>query len=356
MLLVIPDTNILFSDQFLEGALVNTILAAEDRSDIRLVIPEIVVDELRNLVEERLEATIKGADRLRHDFAKLSGLSPYSVDIMISCDQRKAVLDRFESRIQQLAKEGRILNYPSPSPKELAHRSIKVKVPFREEDRGMRDTLIWLTAKDCAVQGTSTGSKVILVSKDKAFWDEKKKSLNESLVTELEDAGIPLDSITILDSLQNVIDTFISGKLPDVEWVKGAIERGQIDDFTTESDKVLISVTDWINHNAEILDVGGYLLVEFDVVEEVSLDSIERALDLGSGEVLVESEWICNVSAEGYGNPHFGNNLRVELRFKLSSIVKIDNDPLSVISHEVTDMEVVYLSETQHAEFRGVNF
>ena len=350
MLLVIPDTNVLFSDQFLEGVLVNTILAAEDRSDIRLVIPEVVADELRNHVEERLEATIKNADRLRHDFAKLSGLSPYAIDIIINFEQRKAVLDRFESRIQQLAKEGRILKYPSPSPKELANRSIKVKVPFREEDRGMRDTLIWLTAKDCALEGTSTGTKVTLVSNDKTFWDEKKGNLNESLVTELEDAGIPLDSITILDSLQNVIDTFVSGKLPDVEWVKVAIEGGQIDDFTTENDTVLLSATDWIHHNTEILDDGGYLLVEFDVVEEVFLDSIERALDLGAGEVLVESEWTCNVSAEGYDNPHFGNYLRVELQFKLSSIVKVDNDRLSVKSHEVTDMGVVDVIETQPDE------
>ena len=99
MLLVIPDTNILFPDPFLEGALVKTILAAEDRSDIRLVIPETVVDELRNHVEEKLQATIKDADKLRRDYAGLSGTSPNSVD---NFGQKN--LDRFDNRIQELAK------------------------------------------------------------------------------------------------------------------------------------------------------------------------------------------------------------------------------------------------------------
>ena len=113
-MIVIPDTSALFSDPFLEGALVKTILVAEDHMDIRLVIPTIVVDELRNHVEERLAASVKAADKVRRDYAWLSGLDPDSVEIKISSDQRKAVLNRFDLRIQQLAREGRILNYPSP--------------------------------------------------------------------------------------------------------------------------------------------------------------------------------------------------------------------------------------------------
>ena len=286
---------------------------------------------------------------MRRDYATLSGLHPYSVDIMISSDQRKAVLDRFDRRIQQLTKEGRILNYPSASPKELAHRSIKVKAPFQDKDRGMRDTLIWLTAKDRAIQGAGAGLQITLVSEDKAFWDKDKRKLDQSLVGELEDAGIPLDSITVRRNLQDVIETFVSANLPNVQWVRVAIEGGQLADFTASSDTVLLKVTDWILDNPELFEVGGYTFVAFDIVEEVFLHSIERALDLGGGEVLVESKWTCDVAAEGYENPHFGDNLRLTLRFALSSIVKVDNDCLSVRSHEVTDMEVVDVIETQRA-------
>ena len=341
ILLVIPDTNALYSDPFLEGVQVKTILVAESHTDIRLVIPELVIDELRNHVEERLRATIKDADKVRRDYATLSGLDPYSVGIMISSDQRKAVLDRFDRRIQQLVEEGRILSYPTPSPKELAHRSIKVKAPFQGKDRGMRDTLVWLTAKGRAVQGAGIGSKIALVAEDKAFWDKDKRKLAEGLEGELKDAGVPLDTITLHHNLQDVIRTFVSGKLPHVEWVRVAIEGGRVDDFTACSDTVLLEVTDWIVNNPDILEVGGYLFVDFDIIGEVTLCSVEQVLDLGNGEILVDSKWICNVAAEGYDNPHFGHNLSVELEFDLSSIIKVDNDLLTVSAHEVADIEVV---------------
>ena len=332
-MLIMPDTTVLFSDLFLERPVVMTILAAENQTGIRLVIPEVVVDELRNHVEERLDATVKATDKVRRQYVGLSGLEPYSVDLMIDADQKQAVLDRFERRIQQLDKEGRILTYPSPSPKDLAQRSIKGQLPFLDKDRGMRDTLIWLTAKECAIRGAGSGKKITLVSNDKAFWDKDKKKMREGLAAELEDAGIPPDSIAVRPALQDVIDTFVSGKLPLAEWASVAIQGGQIDDFTTSSDVVLLKATDWIYDNPEILEVGGaYIFVEFDIVEEVVFHSIEQALDTGGGEALVESKWTCDVAAEGYDNPHFGDNLRIKLEFNLSSIVKIDEDCLSVQS------------------------
>ena len=346
-MLIIPDTNVLYSDPFLEGPLIRTILAAESHTGIRLVIPEIVVDELRNHVQERLETAITDADKVRRDYARLSGLNPYSVDFMVSSDQRKVVIDRFDRRIQQLAEEGRILNYPSPSPKELACRSIKGRAPFQGKDRGMRDTLIWLTAKDRAIQDAGAASKITLVAKDGAFWDKDKRKLNEGLGRELENAGIPSDSITVRRSLQDVIDTFVSGDLPHVEWVRVAIEGGQVDDFTSASDVVELKVTDWMYEHPEILEVGDYYFADFDVVEEVLLSDIERALNLGEGEVLVESDWTCDVVAEGFDNPHFGKRLRVEIHFRLNSIIKVDDSCLVVRSHEITDVEVVNVIEAR---------
>lgn len=349
MLLVIPDTNTLFSDPFLEGPLIRTILAAENQTNIRLVISEVVVDELRNKVEERLKQNVEDARKVRRDYARLSGLNPYAVDFSVSPEQRRAVLERFDQRMAQLTKEGRILKYPSPSLKELACRSIKSQAPFQDKDRGMRDTLIWLTVKECAISGTSAGSTIALVTQDGAFLDRDKTKLNESLMREVADAGIPLDSITVYPTLQGVIDTFISGKLPHVEWVKVAIEGGRIDDFTNSSDAVSLKVTDWIYDNPDILESGDYEFVEFDVVEDVVFCGTEQEIDSGSGEVIVVSEWICNVAADGYLSPYFSENLTVALRFTLVSTVKVENDLLSVIFHEVTDVDVVSVSETEQS-------
>ena len=345
-MLVLPDTNILFSDPFLEGAQVRTILAAENYTDLQLVIPRVIVDELRNHVEERLKKIVDDQDKVRREYAKLSGFHPYYLNFMIDAHKKQAVLDRFERRLQQLEKEGRILCYPSTSPKELTYRSIKMKAPFQENDKGMRDTLIWLTAKERVAQGKPTGTTIILVAKDKAFWDKDKKNLNEGLVEELKDASLPLDSITISNDFQEIVRTHIYGKLPQVEWVEVAIKGGKVADFTDSSETVQLEVADWILKNDAILDVGGYIFVDFDVVQEVFLANIEGAFDLGNNEVLVNSRWTCDVAAQGFENYHFGNSMLLTLELELSSIIKTNEDCLSVKSHEVIDMEVITFKET----------
>ena len=344
-MLVIPDTNVLFSDPFLDGPLIRTILAAENQTGIRLAIPEVVVDELRNHVEERLNKTVEDAAKVRSAYAGLSGQNPYAIDFNVSLDQRRAVLDRFDKRIQKLSQEGRILKYPSPTPKELTLRSIKGQAPFQANDRGMRDTLIWLTAKECTMQRPGGDHDVALVSEDKAFWDKDRKKLNDSLMRELRDAGVPIDSVTGYSSLQKVIETFVSGKLPQAEWVKVAIEGDQVADFTASSDVVLLKVTDWIYDNPEILEVGDYIVVEFDVVEDAVFRRVKSTLDLGHNEVLVNSEWTCEVAAEGHDNPHFGNSIGISLQFELSSIIQVENDHLSASSHQVNDVHVLDVIE-----------
>ena len=350
-MLVVPDTNTLYADQFLEGPLVRTILAAEGRTNLRLAIPEVVLDELRGHIERELKKTVDDASKVRRDYARLRGVDPYLVNVMIDSDQRRAVLDRFEQRVKQLAEEKRILGYPSISPKELSQRAVSGQLPFQSRDRGLRDTLIWLTVKEYLVGAKDMGMLVALVTDDKAFLDATKSKLNESLARELIRDGISLDSIDVQPSLQNAINAYISSNLSSVEWVATAIEGGKIEDFAGTNEVVLLKVTDWILQNPEMFGephgpISGYLYFEFDVVEGIQLEGIERALDLGSGEVLVDSRWVCDAAVEGFDNPVFGNNLTVELEVGLSSIVVSKADRLTVRSHEVTDVTAVDFSRS----------
>ena len=343
---IVPDTNVLYTDPFLEGPLVRTILASESRTNIRLVIPEIVVDELRGHVEQELKKTVDDADRIRRDYVRLRGSSPYSVNLLIDPEQRQAVMDRFDRRAQQLVSEDRILGYPSVSTKELAQRSIAHHVPFQDRDRGLRDTLIWLTVKEYLFDAKGTGTNVALVTNDKVFWDPSKSKLNESLARELVHAGVPLDSLDIHSDFQNIISAFVSANLSSVEWVTTAIEGGKIADYAAVNDAVLLEVTEWVLRNSEIFEeprgpITGYLYIEFDLIEEVSLERIEQTLDLSCDEVLVDSKWTGHAVVQGYEHRYFSDSLSVSLEFALSSIVEPTNDGFRVRSHEITDVAAV---------------
>ena len=123
-LLVIPDTNALYSDLFLEGPRIKTILAAEAMTGLRLMIPKIVAEELRNKVEERLQQTIKDVDKVRVELETLLAVSPFEIELNVDTEQRDAVTDRFEARIVELSEQGRLLDYPEASLAQLAGRSI----------------------------------------------------------------------------------------------------------------------------------------------------------------------------------------------------------------------------------------
>lgn len=214
-MLIVPDTSVLYNhgDLFFEKRLITAILDAEEVEGIKFMIPEVVIDELRNHVEEKADEAIGAVNKSHSQIDSLVGHNRYT-DGCITSHQKQDILDRFEERVKQFVKEGRILCYPSTSPKELADRSIRDQLPFLssgESDRGMRDTLIWLTLKEHLMRMVASAvPKILFVTNDKkAFLDERGYELHESLASELENEGIPRDSVTIKRNLNDVIE-FIS--------------------------------------------------------------------------------------------------------------------------------------------------
>ena len=352
-MLIIPDTNVLYSDLFLESSLIKTILAEENGTNIRLALTQVVVDELRNHVEEKFEKMAKAADQVRSDYANLAGAEFDAIDFAVDPDRKLSVLARFDKRMEKLDRGGRILPYPSPSLRDLADRSIKVQLPFRDKDRGMRDTLIWLTMKSLLPVLANDDPKIVFVTNDGAFWDKDSEKMQRELARELEDDGFSPDSIAVLPSLPKMLKAFVTGDPELAEKIAGAIEAGEIDDFLESSDTVLLKAVDWIYDHLEMLDVSDYIVVEFDVLEKDEFESVEKAFDLGNGRAMVQTTWRSEAFAEGYYNRHFGDYLRLRLQFTLNSVINIDDDRYSVESHEITEMEVVDIVQTQQDVWLG---
>ena len=351
-LLVIPDTNILYSDLFLEKPLIKTIIAAEERAGVKLVIPAVVIDELRNKVIERLKETISNGEKASREFAELSGRMDYQGKFHVNVMERQAVLDRFEQRVKQLTKEGRVLAYPVISPKQLSQRSIQQQRPFQDNDRGMRDTLIWLTVKEHLPKDDDASQKVIFITNDKkAFLDKDGGKLHDILRGELEDEDIPQDSILVHRDLNKVVGNFISGKLSNSDFVTAAINGGQIKDFTTHDETVALMAQDWMYEHASKFEdpyiATNYLGVEFDGLEGVVLEDVEETLALGSGQVSVDSIWTGQAGLVGIIGGYLEESLQASVKFRVSSIIEVNDECLSVQSHEL--VEIVDLEIEEYA-------
>lgn len=358
-MLVIPDTNALFSDPFLEKPLTTAIMAAEERADIRLVVPEVVVDELRGQVEREMKELGNNERNLRRKLARLSGQT-HSHNSHITPEQNQSVMNRFEKKIEQLVKEDRILSYPSISLKELADRSIRDRPPFqpsndgkRKSDRGMRDTIIWMTIKECLERTDDTTPQILFVSADTAF-AKGGNILQESILEEIESEGLSRDMVAVRSSLGKVVD-FISDRLPKEEFIKVAVESGQIKDFTDQDDAVAILAQEWIYEHGPVLynhnEFMEYFDYEFDVLEGTHFDYVEYTLDLGNNQVLVNSEWTGQAGVTESLEIYQEKSLTASLRFKVSSIVEGEDERLSAKSHEIAGMEVQELEDSSLFHF-----
>ena len=118
----------------------------------------------------------------------------------------------------------------------------------------MRDTLIWLTVKECVIASQDDETQATLVTGDNAFLDKSKSKLNESLVRELSDAKVTPGSVTVQPNLRKVIDTVIADYLSSVEWVTQVIESCEIGSFLDSDAAVLLELTDWVYGNGEVFE------------------------------------------------------------------------------------------------------
>ena len=358
MLIIILDTNVLYSDPFLEKSRIQKIIAAEKRTDLKLMVPEVVADELQNIVLEKVDEAIDDGETLNRKFVGLSGSKDYRSIGHITPEQRQTVLDRFEEKKQQLGQEGRILKYPCTTPGQLAQRSIRRQRPFQDKDRGMHDTIVWLNIKEYLHSNPDTDAKILLVSSDKkAFFDDDKDELHESLKKELDDEGISQDSVIVRRDLNGAIAEFVSDRLSNADSVKCALDNDRIKDFTVHDETVALMAQDWMYEHASIFEdpymATNYLSVEVDGLEGVLLESIEESLALDSGQVSVGSVWTGEASLVGNLGGYLEESLRASIKFWVSSIIQINDGCLSVQSHEIVDVEVEDLTEVGGTFYRG---
>ena len=350
-LLIVPDTEALFDDKLLESWRIKAILAAESNTGLRLSVPEVVWDELRGQIQRRSDALNQEITKLFNKLSDTKGLFDSAEAFLITDERLCNTLDKFDKKREEFNLTGRILSYPSVSPEELSRRSIERRRPFTRCDRGMRDTLIWLTVMEYLLgQPKNSDQKVLLITENKDFLNGDKDGLHKDLVDDLLKESIPATSVIVRPSLRAVISEFVQDKLDKVEWVKTEIGKGSVPDFTEDDDTLDIAVNDWFWGNAEIVEhssfwSGHYLYFEYDVVDHLELADVQTPLLVGESVFVVTSTWHGVILGNGIiadlGDMAFHDNLRVEVEIWVTSVIEDEEGQLSAKAHDIGDAEVM---------------
>jgi len=227
---VVLDTNVFFSDFRMEGNAFRVLLASTERLGIAVYVPEVVLDEISSCYRREMEALRAKLDKAASTWQRYSGRSicslPSDEDMAQECSHYSTWLRAKLESIQAV-----IPAYPDVSHRVLAQRAMARRRPFREDDRGYRDALIWETVLSlCA----GIGEPMFLVSKNRKDFGDGPEP-HADLVADLCERGLSEDMVRVfssladlklheqLERLDDLIERFSTDAVPDFSlhsWVQ----------------------------------------------------------------------------------------------------------------------------------------
>ena len=135
------DTNIICQDYYFKGATAKLFLESSKYFPAKIIIPEVVLDEVINRFYEDLNESYA---KTIQDIAKLNKLTGKDIDIKL--DMVSLVKD-YDTYLKNLIQQYHIIieGYPNIAHKKLVKKALARHKPFKSNGSGYRDALIWET-------------------------------------------------------------------------------------------------------------------------------------------------------------------------------------------------------------------
>lgn len=206
------DTNIIYSESFFRSSWVKSFLKACDILQISVVIPEIVLDEVKGNFPITLSIRQKAFQKAERELAKLISLDAQDLDIL-------AISKKYEDSLEDLLDEHGVISapYPEISAKQIVTKSYEFAKPFKENGEGHKDYLIWESVKSHILESSTSAPNIFLTNNIKDFSKDENKGKN-TLHPDLADQIEP-DHLrpSIQLSMKAVLDAEIMPLLQDLE-------------------------------------------------------------------------------------------------------------------------------------------
>ncbi len=204
---VVLDSNIIIADFWLESTNFEVLFASAKKGDIEIFIPEIVLDEVINKYDQRLQQSQQKVDSELKTFRKLSKLSKKNPLTKSTIDE--SVSD-YNKHIKKVIKENSIivLKYPKTSHRFLAHKAMNKLKPFNTNEKGYRDCLIWENIKTLLTDSESavTVPELVFISNNYKDFTTTEYELHPDLISELEDEDFDTNSVIVYPKLSEFND------------------------------------------------------------------------------------------------------------------------------------------------------
>jgi len=262
---VVLDSNIYISDFSMNSLTFHVFLNYRNKSNATLLVPEVVLSEVEAKFRKKilkLYSDLKAANskikRLTQSI-HIDSKSENVVDIETIEFSRK-----FRSKLKNTSAE--ILGYPSVDHEDIVDRAIKKLKPFKKEDSGYRDYLIWCSILESLL---ASDEKHIFISQNTTDFFQNG-DIHPDFILDLDALDIPRERVEFYNSLNTFNEKYILPKFELSDKLKLKIERDEFNEF---------DFNEWISDN---------ILNDFDS-DEIKDMLIQLPLDCGYSEAFVIS-------------------------------------------------------------------
>ena len=158
------DTSVAINESFLKSPFVEAFLKGCAILQHTVVIPHIVLDELKGNFPKKIQEKSLSLQKVGNDLGKL-------IDIELPAVSIKDAATGYATWLENLIEDHKIaiVPYPDISPQELVVKSYETKKPFKESGEGYKDYIVWKTILGSINSDTTTSSFIFLTNNTKDF-------------------------------------------------------------------------------------------------------------------------------------------------------------------------------------------
>jgi hypothetical protein len=259
---VFLDTNVFYKNWFVRNANFSLLFYFLNNEKFDLLLSKLVVQETNNIRERdlkeirtELERLVKKGNQLNSHALKFSsdklGIKQYDLNEVL-----KSKVDLIED-----------INYECIPHNEVVNRALKYIKPFSGQEKGYRDTLIWLSFLEYLKEKDVEGDVAFITNNKHDFFQVKRKTIafNDDLQKDIENYGVK----ATIKPYTNIYD-FLN---ENVDKVSHSFDRYEIlDDLECFLEEEVQSYLNSMS-NYDISDILGSRLFHDKLTDVVQIES-----------------------------------------------------------------------------------
>ena len=308
---IVFDSTVLVSNFHMTGPSFRLLEWFLKNRQARLVVPRIVLAEVKNKYLEQAKECIEAASK---ELRGLSRILDHDFKIPVSLYD---LGDYHETYSKSLERKLTDLEAEMPDHKDIPHedivaRDLSRRRPFRRIGKnkrysvGYRDTLLWeVILREVAPESDLV---VFITGNRKDFCEESTGELHEHLQRDLIRRQLARDRVIVVDRIELFDDQYVRPEIPKIEEAKILLEQGKYYGFSVEEwlDENSMELASKLEEQQSALD---FLPVDIDafsieLIEDIHDLCFDEVLELDEDTVVIDISFRASVSFELYFYGH----------------------------------------------------